>query len=63
MRRRGGADGGLTLYFQNASPGMDKESNWLPASKGPYFVVLRLYWPKDEATAGNWTAPPTKRLS
>jgi hypothetical protein len=24
------ADGGLTLYFQNESPGKDKESNWLP---------------------------------
>jgi hypothetical protein len=27
------ADGGLTLYVQNASPGKDKESNWLPAPK------------------------------
>jgi hypothetical protein len=27
------ADGGLTLYFQNESPGADKEANWLPAPK------------------------------
>ena len=27
-------DGWLTLYFQNESPGKDKEANWLPAPKG-----------------------------
>ncbi len=28
------ADGSLTLYVQNKSPGADKESNWLPAPNG-----------------------------
>ena len=36
------ADGGLTLYFQNESPGADKESNWLPHQRDR-FVVMRLY--------------------
>ena len=27
------ASGELTLYLQNASPGKDKEINWLPAPK------------------------------
>ncbi len=52
------ADGGLTLFIQHESPGVDKEANWLPAPKGPFFLVLRLYWPKEEALDGKWVAPP-----
>ena len=40
------ADGSVTLYFQNESPGADKESNWLPAPKGPFLPMLRMYWPR-----------------
>ena len=40
------ADGGLTLIIQNESPGKDKEANWLPAPKGPFSMIMRLYWPK-----------------
>ena len=54
------ADGGLTLTIQNASPGQDREANWLPAPPGPFFMALRLYWPKAEAIEGKWTAPPAK---
>lgn len=57
------ADGGVTLYVQNESPGADKEPNWLPAPKGPFFTVLRLYWPKPAALAGHWKAPPLQRTS
>jgi hypothetical protein len=52
------AGGGLTLYIQNESPGPEKESNWLPAPKGPFFLILRLYWPQREALDGTWKAPP-----
>lgn len=55
-------DGGLTLYIQNESPGKDKEANWLPAPKGPFFVAMRLYWPKEEAIEGKWAAPPLQRV-
>ena len=57
------AGGGFTLYFQNKSPGADKETNWLPAPEGPFLVVMRLYWPKPEALEGKWTAPPLKRVT
>jgi hypothetical protein len=50
-------DGGVTLYLQNESPGPDKAANWLPAPKGPFQVVLRLYWPKPDALNGTWKAP------
>jgi hypothetical protein len=55
------ADGGLTLLIQHESPGKDKESNWLPAPRGPFVMYMRLYWPKSEATEGKWTAPPLRR--
>jgi hypothetical protein len=55
------ADGGLTLIVQNESPDKDKETNWLPAPKGPFSMIMRLYWPKEEAIDGKWTAPPLKR--
>ncbi|HEV7318086.1 MAG TPA: DUF1254 domain-containing protein [Ensifer sp.] len=51
------ADGGVTLYVQNESPGADKEANWLPAPTGPFFMAMRLYWPKADALDGKWKAP------
>ncbi len=56
------ADGGLTLLIQSESPGEDKEANWLPAPKGPFFMAMRLYWPKADALEGTWTAPRLKRM-
>ena len=41
------ADGGLTIYIQNESPGKDKEANWLPCPKNSFFMVMRLYQPED----------------
>jgi hypothetical protein len=56
-------DGGLTFYVQNESPGKEKEPNWLPAPKGPFFIAMRLYWPKQEALDGTWKQPPMKRMT
>ncbi len=55
------ADGGLTLYVQNESPGSDKEANWLPAPKSPFAMAMRLYWPKPDALEGKWKHPPVKK--
>ena len=56
------ADGGLTLIVQNQSPGKENESNWLPAPKGPFSMIMRLYWPKGEATEGKWRQPALRRV-
>jgi hypothetical protein len=57
------SDGGITLHVQSASPGADAESNWLPAPSGPFFCVLRLYWPGPEALDGRWAAPQMQQVS
>jgi hypothetical protein len=54
-------DGGITLYIQHESPGEDLQPNWLPAPEGPFFMAMRLYWPKEEALDGSWELPPLKR--
>ena len=62
------ADGSLTLYIQNKSPGADKESNWLPAPNDTIYLVLRLYSPKTEppsilpAGDSTWQPPGIKRV-
>lgn len=60
------ADGSLTLYLQNESPGKDKEANWLPAPKGEFIPMLRMYWPKDESPSilnGSWKPPAVQKAS
>jgi hypothetical protein len=55
------ADGSLDLYFQNESPGKDKEANWLPAPKGPFNLTMRLYSPKADALTGKWNPSPVAK--
>jgi hypothetical protein len=55
------ADGSVDLYIQSESPGKDKESNWLPAPKGKFILMMRLYWPKETPPSildGSWKIPP-----
>jgi hypothetical protein len=42
------ADGSFTIYVQHNNPAPDKESNWLPAPAGPFYLVLRNYAPVSE---------------
>lgn len=55
-------DGSLDLYFQNESPGADKEPNRLPAPKGPFNLTMRLYAPKQAVLVGKWNPPPVVRV-
>ncbi len=56
------ADGSLTIYVQKDTPGVDRETNWLPAPNGPIYLVMRLYWPKQEALNGSWKPPVIMRV-
>jgi len=55
-------DGSMDLYIQKESPGAEKESNWLPTPEGEFILMLRLYWPKEEAINGAWVPPPARRI-
>ncbi|HEX5931487.1 MAG TPA: DUF1254 domain-containing protein [Methyloceanibacter sp.] len=55
-------DGSLDLYFQNESPGADKEANWLPAPKGPFTLTMRIYAPRGDALTGKWNPPPVTKV-
>jgi hypothetical protein len=55
-------DGSLDLYFQNESPGKDKEANWLPAPKEAFNLTMRLYAPRSDALTGKWSPPAVKKV-
>ncbi|MBD9524951.1 DUF1254 domain-containing protein [Ensifer sp. ENS02] len=58
------ADGSTTIYIQHESPGADKESNWLPAPKDKFILMMRLYWPKEGNPSildGSWVLPPATK--
>ena len=55
-------DGSLSLYIQKDSPGEKLEPNWLPAPKGPFYLVLRLYGPEEAALMGEWVNPPLVKV-
>jgi hypothetical protein len=52
------ADGSLTIFVQQKSPGKEREANWLPAPSGNFSLYLRAYWPKTEVVDGTWSPPP-----
>jgi hypothetical protein len=57
-------DGSVDVYLQADSPGADKEANWLPAPRGKFNLVLRIYSPRQSPPSildGSWTPPPVRR--
>lgn len=55
-------DGSLDIYVQHATPGKDKESNWLPSPEGVFSLNFRFYLPAEQILNGTWTPPPVKRI-
>ena len=59
------ADGSTDMYVQADSPGKDKESNWLPAPKDDFVLMMRLDWPKTADPTilnGSWKIPAVKKV-
>ena len=57
-------DGSVDMYLQAESAGKAKEANWLPAPKGKFVLVMRLYWPTSTPPSildGSWTPPAATR--
>jgi hypothetical protein len=57
------ADGSLTLYLQNKASEKGLENNWLPAPDGEFYMLLRVYWPKEEFLNGTWKVPEVKAVA
>ena len=56
-------DGSLTITIQHEQPqDAAAQANWLPAPEGPFYLVMRIYWPEQAALDGTWTPPPVKRI-
>jgi len=48
-------DGSLDIFIQNKQP--DDTSNWLPAPEGAFWIILRMYGPKQEVLDGKYFPP------
>ncbi len=60
------SDGSVDLYLQADNPGEERESNWLPAPKDKFLLMLRLYWPKEDPPSvldGTWNPPAIRKVA
>jgi hypothetical protein len=55
------SDGGVTVLVQKDRPPGAQAGNWLPAGDGPFWLILRMYVPKDSALGGKYTPPAIER--
>jgi hypothetical protein len=58
-------DSSLDLYLQADSPGTSREANWLPAPRGKFNLVLRIYAPRKTPPSildGTWVPPAVRRV-
>ena len=55
-------DGSLTITIQHEQPqDAAEQANWLPAPDGPFYLVMRIYWPEPAALDGTWSPPPVRK--
>jgi len=46
---------------QGPPPATAKQANWLPAPRGHFALLLRLYGPTEGALDGTWKPPAIRR--
>jgi hypothetical protein len=51
------ADGSISIPIQHDEPRGQAKSNWLPAPKGNFFLVLRFYQPRKDLLDGSYPLP------
>jgi hypothetical protein len=51
------SDGSLDIFVQHEPITGPKESNWLPAPTGHFYLMLRMHSPRDTVIGGGWKAP------
>ena len=57
-----GADGSLTIVVSASRPS-ETDVNWLPAPKGAFSLVLRVYDPTPRVLDGSWSPPVIRAVS
>jgi len=58
-------DGSVDMFLQAEPPGGNRDANWLPAPKGKFQLVMRIYAPPTTPLSildGTWTPPPVRRV-
>lgn len=55
------ADGSLDFYLSNSKPNIG-DINWVPAPKGNFKTLLRIYWPDEKVLEGEWALPPLQKM-
>lgn len=59
---RDAPDGSLTICVQSDMPEGDAASNWLPAPKAPFWLILRTYIPHAALLEGQYIPPDVVRV-
>ncbi|MNN29306.1 hypothetical protein D3C81_1429040 [compost metagenome] len=57
-----GADGSFSIPIQHEQPQGAEKASWLPAPKGDFYLLLRLYQPGETILNGEYVLPQVKRI-
>jgi hypothetical protein len=53
-------DGSVDILIQHDKPKSTR--NWLPAPDGPFNLLMRIYWPDERMTSGQWSPPGVAKV-